>query len=76
MNKSVLAEAPEQTILIVDDNPLNLSVVVDHLEDHGYRVSVAQDGEEALKRAALIVPDLILLDVMMPGIDGLRRVGG
>jgi len=70
MNKSSLADTPDQTILIVDDNPLNLSVVVDHLEDHGYRVSVAQDGGEALKRAALVLPDLILLDVMMPGIDG------
>ena len=70
MNNSVSAETPDQTILIVDDNPLNLSVVVDHLEDHGYHVSVAQDGLEALKRAELIKPDLILLDVMMPGIDG------
>ena len=70
MNHPASAEPADQTILIVDDNPLNLSVVVDHLEDHGYHVSVAQDGEEALKRAALIVPDLILLDVMMPGMDG------
>jgi diguanylate cyclase (GGDEF)-like protein/PAS domain S-box-containing protein len=70
----MIAQSPAdftvQTILIVDDNPVNLAVVVDHLEDHGYRVAVAQGGEEALKRAALIQPDLILLDVMMPGIDG------
>ncbi|MDB5440084.1 MAG: hypothetical protein JWM33_2511, partial [Caulobacteraceae bacterium] len=59
-----------QTILIVDDNPLNLSVVVDHLEEQGYQVIVAQGGEEALKRAEFVRPDLILLDVMMPGIDG------
>lgn len=68
------ALAPEvstaQTILVVDDNPVNLAVVVDHLEDSGYSVAVAQGGVEALKRAALINPDLILLDVMMPGIDG------
>ena len=61
---------PAQTILIVDDNPVNLAVVVDHLEEHGFNVTVAQGGEEALKRAAFSLPDLILLDVMMPGIDG------
>jgi len=59
-----------QTILIVDDNPVNIGLVVDHLEDHGLQVTVAQGGEEALKRAEFVQPDLILLDVMMPGIDG------
>lgn len=59
-----------QTILIVDDNPINLGVVVEHLEENGYNVLVAQGGEEALARAQLVQPDLILLDVMMPGIDG------
>lgn len=59
-----------ETLLIVDDNPVNLSVVVDHLEAQNYRVLVALDGEEALERAAYCHPDLILLDVMMPGIDG------
>jgi diguanylate cyclase (GGDEF)-like protein/PAS domain S-box-containing protein len=59
-----------RTILIVDDNPANLSVIVDHLEEEGLLVSVAQGGEEALQRAQFVKPDLILLDVMMPGIDG------
>ena len=59
-----------QTILIVDDTPANLAVAVDHLEAHGFLVRVAQDGKEALERARFILPDLILLDVMMPGIDG------
>lgn len=58
------------TVLIVDDNPINLSVVVDHLEEHGFEVNIAQGGEEALDRAAFVQPDLILLDVLMPGIDG------
>lgn len=58
------------TILIVDDVPSNLSVVVDLLEDSGYNVAIAQDGEEALQRAQLLQPDLILLDVMLPGADG------
>jgi diguanylate cyclase (GGDEF)-like protein/PAS domain S-box-containing protein len=57
-------------LLIIDDNPINLGVVVEHLEQAGYEVLVALDGEEALKRAAYSRPDLILLDVMMPGIDG------
>ncbi|MFZ2404449.1 MAG: response regulator [Methylobacter sp.] len=58
------------TILIVDDIPSNLSVVVDLLEEGGYNVAVAQDGEEGLQRAQLVLPDLILLDVMLPGADG------
>jgi len=61
--------APE-TLLIVDDNPVNLSVIVENLEDEGYEVLVALGGEEALKRVDYRRPDLILLDVMMPGIDG------
>ena len=63
-------EVRTKTILIVDDNPANLAVAVDHLEDHGYDVAVAQGGEEALQRAEFVQPDLILLDVMMPGMDG------
>jgi CheY-like chemotaxis protein len=65
----VTPTSPE-TVLIVDDTPANLGVVVEHLEEHGFRVVVAQGGEEALLRAARVRPDLILLDVMMPGIDG------
>ena len=57
-------------ILIVDDNPVNLGVIVEHLEDHAYEVLVALGGEEALARAAYSRPDLILLDIMMPGMDG------
>ncbi|QIE27871.1 Protein-glutamate methylesterase/protein-glutamine glutaminase (plasmid) [Caballeronia sp. SBC1] len=57
-------------ILIVDDMPANLGLVVDSLADEGFRVLVALDGEEALERAQFSQPDLILLDVKMPGIDG------
>ncbi|MBB3955241.1 two-component system response regulator [Novosphingobium sediminicola] len=64
------AGAVVQTILVVDDNPVNLGVVGEHLEDNDYNVTVAQDGMEGLRRAELGQPDLILLDVMMPGIDG------
>jgi signal transduction histidine kinase len=58
------------TILIVDDTPANLALVVEYLEARQFRMVVAQGGEEGLQRAAHVQPDLILLDAIMPGIDG------
>jgi len=58
------------TILIIDDTPTNLGVMVGHLEAQGYRVLIAQDGTEGLQRAELTHPDVILLDAMMPGLSG------
>ncbi len=58
------------TILIVDDNPTNLGVFVDYLEEHGFTTLVARNGESGLRRARYVQPDIILLDVMMPDIDG------
>lgn len=58
------------TILIVDDNPKNLGFVVEYLEEFGLTILVSQDGESALKRANFAHPQLILLDILMPGIDG------
>jgi signal transduction histidine kinase len=58
------------TILVVDDVPTNLNLLMDLLEARGYRVLVATDGESALEQAEYALPDMILLDVMMPGIDG------
>ena len=60
----------DHNILIVDDNPTNLSVIVEFLEDSGLTVLVSQDGKSSLKRAKFAKPDIILLDVLMPGIDG------
>ena len=57
-------------VLIVDDIPDNLSVLHDALDESGYTVLVATSGEAALQRAAQAVPDIVLLDAMMPGIDG------
>ncbi|WP_031363751.1 response regulator [Caballeronia sordidicola] len=65
-----LSASEPPAILIVDDTPANLGLVVDSLSDQGFRVLVALDGEEALERAQFSRPDLILLDVKMPGIDG------
>jgi class 3 adenylate cyclase/CheY-like chemotaxis protein len=58
------------TILLVDDTPAYLGVLVETLGAAGYRLMVAEDGEEALAQTAQTVPDLVLLDVMMPGLTG------
>ncbi|MFS8120611.1 MAG: response regulator, partial [Microcoleus sp.] len=60
----------ESAILIVDDNPNNLAVLFDFLTKSGFKVLVARTGESAIKKAEYSLPDLILLDVLMPGIDG------
>jgi len=57
-------------ILVVDDVATNVRLLSGYLSREGYRVSVASDGEEALRSIEQLQPDLILLDVMMPGIDG------
>lgn len=67
---SVDAVPQENTLLVVDDTPTNLQVLFDLLSEQGYRVAIAKNGEIALQRLQLSQPNLILLDVMMPGIDG------
>jgi CheY-like chemotaxis protein len=62
---------PAATILVVDDNPINLKLVSDLLAFEGHRVTKAVDGEEAADCVRRDPPDLILLDVDLPGIDGL-----
>ncbi|MEO1428420.1 MAG: response regulator [Cyanobacteria bacterium J06632_19] len=57
-------------ILVVDDTPANLEVLSEALTDGGFEVAIATDGELAISQAQLSLPSLILLDVMMPGIDG------
>ncbi|MBD1909089.1 MULTISPECIES: response regulator [unclassified Leptolyngbya] len=57
-------------VLIVDDNPANLGVLSDTLDQAGVEVWVAQSGKTALERVNYALPDLILLDVMMPDVDG------
>ena len=61
--------APED-ILVVDDTPANLRLLTDLLAKHGYRVRPASDGALALKSVAAKIPDLILLDLFMPYLDG------
>ncbi|KAM3111643.1 sensor histidine kinase [Phormidesmis sp. 146-33] len=57
-------------ILVVDDNSTNIKVLFDVLQEASYRVLVAKNGESAIAKLQAVSPDLILLDVMMPGIDG------
>src|SRR6476469_9175188 len=60
----------DNVILIVDDNPNNLKLLFDFLKESGFKVLVAKDGESAIEKLQEVSPNIILLDVMMPGIDG------
>lgn len=62
----------EQIILIVDDKPANLDVIRAYLKEHNFKILVANNGLQALKRLENIKPDLILMDVLMPGLDGIE----
>jgi CheY-like chemotaxis protein/DNA-binding CsgD family transcriptional regulator len=66
----VLDRRDAGVVLIVDDVPDNLSVLHDALDESGYTVLVATDGESALQRALQALPDVVLLDAVMPGMDG------
>jgi len=57
-------------VLIVDDTPDNLALLSDTLNDAGYAVLVALDGQSALQRLERVTPDVVLLDALMPGMDG------
>ncbi|NEQ96459.1 MAG: PAS domain S-box protein, partial [Cyanothece sp. SIO2G6] len=63
-------EEPGIKILVIDDTPANLSIAVTFLEAEGFTVLVAKNGESGIQRARYAQPDLILLDVLMPGLDG------
>jgi signal transduction histidine kinase len=59
-------------ILVIEDNPTNLSVIAQALHSMGWQVRIATDGEDGLSKAKFSLPDLILLDVQMPGMDGFQ----
>jgi len=60
----------ESKILIIEDNIINVKILLDQLNIYGYKTLIAENGEIGIKRAVFAQPDLILLDIMMPGIDG------
>lgn len=64
------ATTPKPVILIIDDNITNLKVAIEHLQVYSFEILTARTGEAGLTRAQEARPDLILLDVQMPGIDG------
>jgi CheY-like chemotaxis protein len=66
----------KKRILVVEDNPLNLELVTDLLEAGGYAVCTARTAEEAFRAALDLSPDLILMDVSLPGQDGLAATRG
>jgi CheY-like chemotaxis protein len=59
------------TILIIEDNPLNVELATDILEASGFRIRSTSTAEEGLRIAREILPDLILMDISLPGMDGL-----
>ncbi len=64
------APANNPHILLIDDNPADIDVLLDPLTEAGFEISVAEDGEDGLEQAQYDLPDLILLDVVLPRIDG------
>jgi sigma-B regulation protein RsbU (phosphoserine phosphatase) len=70
MTAGSATDRPTGTLLLVDDNPANLQVLVRSLDGRGHRLLVAKDGETALNIARRVQPDLVLLDVLMPGLGG------
>lgn len=65
-----MAERDKKTILVVEDNPLNMKLTVDLLELNGFKILKTTDGERAIQILKEQTPDLILLDIQLPGVDG------
>jgi two-component system cell cycle response regulator DivK len=65
----------DELILIIEDNALNLKLVRDVLDDAGYRTLAAVTAEDGLALAAAELPDLILMDVQLPAMDGVSALG-
>ena len=70
MDATAQTATQNSSILIVDDNLTNLGVVTEYLKSHGFEILTARSGEMALKRVEYAMPDIILMDVMMAGING------
>jgi PAS domain S-box-containing protein len=65
---------PQGVILLADDSLSNIITIGDYLESHGYEVVIARDGLEAVEKAEEIQPDIILMDIQMPSMDGLEAM--
>ena len=71
-SEGIKEKAMGKTILIVEDEPKNLKLLRDLLQRFGYEILEASDGEQGVKSAGEKMPDLILMDIMMPKMDGLE----
>ena len=77
MEQIELAKEPSAKhgiVLLAEDNMANILTIGEYLESHGYQVVVAHDGSEAITRAEAIQPDIILMDIQMPVLDGLEAI--
>jgi signal transduction histidine kinase len=70
MGCKISSSSATETILVVDDIPANVNVLLTMLTEKGFTVLVAKEGKDAIRKVGFAKPDLILLDVMMPGMDG------
>jgi CheY-like chemotaxis protein len=60
--------------LLAEDNETNIETITDYLLDKGYRVTVARNGREVLERMEEALPDIVLMDIQMPDVDGLEAI--
>ncbi|WP_437925655.1 CHASE domain-containing protein [Sorangium sp. So ce291] len=67
-------EGPRKKILVIDDHPENRAVLVDLLAPLGFEVTAAEDGQDGLVKAAEVGPDVVITDLLMPGVDGIELV--
>jgi DNA-binding response OmpR family regulator len=67
-----MTPVPDANVLLVDDDPVILKLLQVNFEMEGFRVSTANDGVEGLEKARAVRPDIVLLDIMMPRMDGLE----
>jgi CheY-like chemotaxis protein/anti-sigma regulatory factor (Ser/Thr protein kinase) len=77
-NEEQVISSPEpakhEVILLAEDNKANILTIGDYLESHGYQVVVAHNGLEAIEKAQEVQPNLILMDIQMPALDGLEAI--
>jgi len=71
---SISKPAERAVILLAEDNMANILTIGDYLESHGYQVVVAHDGLDAIKKAEALQPNLILMDIQMPVLNGLETI--
>jgi CheY-like chemotaxis protein len=71
ISQSIASDTPP-LILLADDNEISVETYSDYLQAKGFQVAVAHHGEEAIRMAEMLYPDLILMDIQMPGVDGLE----